>query len=55
MIEPGAYIWTTKNLDLVITIMDTLGEGPDGRLYVKIKESDTGIPFDECEKITQES
>lgn len=52
MIEPGVYIWTTKDLNLVITIVDVLGEGPDGRLYVKIEESDTGIPFDECEKIT---
>jgi hypothetical protein len=49
-VEPGRYIWRNKNQDQFVDVKSALGKGPDGRLYVKIDGSNTGIPFDECRK-----
>jgi len=49
-IEPGKYIWKAKSGDQEVVVLSALGTGPDGRLYVKIEGSNTGIPFDECHK-----
>lgn len=57
-IEPGQYIWRSKNSDLSVTVVEVLGEGADGRVYVKILDSSTAIPADELVRTsrpTQES
>ena len=49
-IEPGQYIWTSKNNDYHVTVVESLGSGPDGRQYAKIAESTTAVPVDELKK-----
>jgi len=41
--------WKNKDHDQPVTVTRELGEGPDGRRYFKIMESDTGVPEDELE------
>ena len=53
-IEPGQYIWRTNNTDFPVTVIESLGKGPDGRSYVKIVGSTTAIPADELVKIATE-
>jgi hypothetical protein len=40
--------WRRPNGDYPIKIVGYLGKGPNGREYVRIEESNTGIPLDEC-------
>ena len=44
---PGKYIWHTKHADTPVTVIRILGKGPDGRTYVQIEGTNTGIPQDE--------
>ena len=53
MIELGRYVWKTKSYDQEVVVVDILGEGDDGRLYVQIEGSNTGIPFDELLSTSQ--
>ncbi len=48
LIKPGKAIWHAKDGDRPVVIVSYFGEA-DGRHYVKIEGSDTGIPLDECE------
>lgn len=50
-IEPGKYIWRTNQTDFPVTVIESLGSGPDGRSYVKIAGSTTAIPADELVKV----
>lgn len=45
----GDAIWKNKDVDQPINIIEDLGTGPDGRHYVKIEGSSSGIPLDEIE------
>ena len=45
--NPGQYIWHTKHQDLPVTVIRSLGKGPDGKTYVQIEGSNTGIPADQ--------
>lgn len=54
-IEPGEYIWRSKDTDFPVTVVEFLGEGPDGRSYVKIAGSTTAIPADELKKVNNVS
>lgn len=45
----GAATWKTKDEDRPINITGYLGKGPDGRDYVSIEGSTTGVPLDEIE------
>nr|MBA2733847.1 hypothetical protein [Acidobacteriota bacterium] len=45
----GAAIWRNGEGDQPVTISADLGTGTDGRHYVKVEESATGIPLDEIE------
>ena len=47
-IVPGKYIWHAEDGDRPVVVESYLGE-QDGRHYVRIEGSTTGIPFDECE------
>jgi hypothetical protein len=40
-------VWRNKDHDQPVTITGELGPGPDGRKYLKIAESQVGIPEDE--------
>ena len=51
VIEPGAYIWKSKDVDYPVTVIENIGQGPDGREYVKVAECSTGIPADELVKV----
>lgn len=51
----GKYIWKNKDSDIPITVIGSLGIGPDGREYVKILESESGVPIDEIKKEPSES
>jgi hypothetical protein len=44
---PGNYVWRKRDGDYPITVTESLGI-VDGREYVKVEGSSTGIPFDEC-------
>jgi hypothetical protein len=44
-----AMIWKAKDGDCAVTIAGDLGVGPDGRRYVSVENSSTGIPLDELE------
>lgn len=48
MVKPGKYVWRNKDHDQIVEVEGVLGEGPDGKIYLKIKESTAGIPLDEC-------
>ena len=50
-IEPGEYIWRSKDTDYPVTVIECMGKGPDGRLYVKIAGSDSAVPADELKKV----
>lgn len=50
MLNPGQYIWRTKDADYPVTVVEFLGRGPDGREYAKINGSNTAIPVDELRK-----
>ena len=47
---PGRYIWHTQDSDTPVTVIRTLGKGSDGRTYVQIEGTSTGIPADELTK-----
>lgn len=53
-IAPGQYIWKSKNSDLPVTVIESIGTAPDGRLYVRVVGSDTAIPADELIKAKDE-
>lgn len=40
-------VWITKHSDRPVVVVRLLGTGPDGRNYVSIKDSTTGVPLDE--------
>ena len=48
--EPGKYIWRAKSDDKIVVVTEYLGKGSDGRDYVRIEGSATGIPLDELTK-----
>jgi len=50
-IEPGQYIWRSKDTDFPVTVIESIGKGPDGRFYVKIADSNTSVPADELIKV----
>ena len=41
--------WKNKDHDQPVTVIGDLGEGPDGKHYLKIAESDTGVPESDLE------
>lgn len=49
----GPAIWRNKDSDTPVTVTGYLGPGPDGREYVSIEGSNTGIPLDEIEFPTE--
>jgi len=50
LFKPGEYIWRAKDHDQLVVVEAVLGE-VEGRIYVKIEGSNTGIPFDECKPV----
>ena len=50
-IRPGKYVWKTKHHDQPVTVVRTLGTGPDGRVYVEIAGTTTGVPADELQPV----
>lgn len=42
-------IWKSKDGDHSVTIVGDFGLGPDGRHYVSVRDTLTGIPLDELE------
>jgi hypothetical protein len=50
VVKPGQYIWRAKDHDQLVVVEAVLGE-VEGRIYVKIQGSNTGIPFDECRPV----
>jgi hypothetical protein len=42
-------IWKSKDSDRYVTVIGDLGVGPDGRHYVSVRDTLTGIPLDELE------
>lgn len=54
-IEPGEYIWRSKDTDYPVTVVESVGKGPDGRFYVRIADSTTAIPADELKKVSNVS
>ncbi len=42
-------IWKSKDGDHCVTVMGDLGVGPDGRRYVSVRDTLTGLPLDELE------
>jgi hypothetical protein len=42
-------VWRNKDHDQPVTVTGELGPGPDGRKYLKIAESQVGVPEDEVE------
>jgi hypothetical protein len=51
-IKPGRYIWQNKDVDFPVNVLESLGIGSDGRVYVKIEGSNSAIPADELIKET---
>lgn len=49
--ELGDYIWKSASSDFHVKVIEFLGKGSDGRVYVKIENSTTAVPFDELEKV----
>lgn len=45
----GEAIWKNKDVDQPINVIEDLGTGPDGKHYVKVEGSESGIPIDEIE------
>jgi hypothetical protein len=39
--------WHANGQDQLVVVLGYLGEGPDGRQYVSIEGSQTGLPLDE--------
>ncbi|MGH7204462.1 MAG: hypothetical protein ACREHC_08525 [Candidatus Levyibacteriota bacterium] len=52
--QTGEAIWKNKDSDTPVTVVEHLGTGQDGREYVRIKGTDTGIPLDEIEFPTEQ-
>lgn len=50
MLNPGPYIWRTKDTDYPVTVEEFLGKGPDGREYARIAGTNTAVPVDELQK-----
>jgi hypothetical protein len=44
---PGKYIWRSKDADIPVTVTKVLGKANDGRTYVQIEGTHSGIPQDE--------
>jgi hypothetical protein len=42
-------IWKSKDGDHSVTVIGDLGIGPDGRHYVSVRNTLTGLPLDELE------
>ena len=42
-------IWKSQDGDHCVTIRGHLGVGPDGRQYVSVLDTETGLPLDELE------
>jgi hypothetical protein len=51
----GAAVWHSQEADYPVTVIRELPLAPDGRRYVAIAESNSGIPLDEVEFIEQGS
>lgn len=43
----GPAVWRAHDSDLPIVVTGELGPGPDGRIYLSIEGSGTGVPADE--------
>lgn len=48
--EIGWYVWHSHVGDIPVFVVGYLGKGSNGRHYMSISGSSTGIPFDELEK-----
>jgi hypothetical protein len=48
MVKPGKYVWRNNDHDQIVEVEGVLGEGSDGKIYLKIKESTAGVPLDQC-------
>lgn len=53
-VKPGSYVWKSKDRDFPVSVVSSLGQGPDGRIYVKIADSNTAVPFDELIELKEE-
>lgn len=42
-------VWKSKDGDHNVTVLGDLGLGPDGRRYVAVQDTLTGLPLDELE------
>lgn len=47
--QPRSAIWKNKDYNLPVKVMSELGQGSDGKNYVKIEDSETGVPVDELD------
>ena len=54
MVKPGKYVWHNKDYDQIVEVEGVLGEGPDGKIYLKIKDSAAGVPLDQCTLVRME-
>ena len=44
-----SVVWKSKDGDRYVTVTGDLGLGPDGRRYVSVRDTLTGLPLDELE------
>jgi len=47
--QSRSAIWKNKDPDQPVKVMSKLGQGSDGKNYVKIEGSETGVPVDELD------
>ncbi len=48
--EPGWYLWRNKDSNVRVFVTGYLGLGSDGKHYMAVDGSVTGIPFDQLVK-----
>lgn len=48
--EKGWYVWKSCVGDIPVFVIGYLGQGKDGRHYISINGSSTGVPLDELVK-----
>lgn len=46
--KKSQYYWKSPTGDIPIKVLSELGTGPDGREYLQVEGSSTGIPASEC-------
>lgn len=49
--EARATVWHNGDTDIPVTVEGSLGVGPDGREYLKVSGSNTGVPADEIRQV----